>query len=297
MSDATTLAPPAPSAAPAAPAAAAAPAPAPVAAAPAAPAAPAAAPAPAFESLIHGDAPAAPAAPAAAPAPADPFAGLLARVPEKFHVKQGDALDTAASLAKALEHREHLEKRLGAGDLPPKTAAEYAFTPPPELKDFEFKTGRMEQFREGFHKLGGTQELYQFVMGQYIDAVPDLMEGAAKLSATEARAELQKVWPVTADYETGIGNAQRALRGLPADLQEATREFGTDPAFLRVLAYFGNQMREDRPPGAGGAPLPTADINQLMASKAYTDPKDPNHAAVSKQVRDYYARMHGMQPL
>ena len=297
MSDAATLAPPAPAAAPAAPAA---PAPAPTtAAAPAAPAAPAAAPAPAFESLIHGEAPAAPAAPGAAPAPAaaDPFAGLLAKVPEKFHVKQGDALDTAASLAKALEHREHLEKRLGAGDLPPKTAAEYAFTPPPELKDFEFKTGRIDQFREGFHKLGGTQEMYQYVMSQYIDAVPDLMEGAAKMTATEARAELQKVWPVTTDYEAGIGNAQRALRGLPPELQEATREFGTDPAFLRVLAHFGTQMREDRPPGAGGAPLPAGDINQLMASKAYTDPKDPNHAAVSKQVRDYYARAHGTQPI
>lgn len=305
----TVLEAPAPAAAPAAPAAAPAAPAAPAAAAPAAPAAApaAAAPAPAapvFESLIHGDPAAAPApgaAPAAAPAPAaaadDPFASLLGQVPEKFHVKAGDKIDPAATLAKALEHRANLEQRLGAGDIRPKTAAEYAFTPPEALKDIEFKSDKMEAFRSGFHERGGTQALYEFVMNSYLEGAGDLVEGVVKLKANECRAELQKVWPVTADYEAGINNASRALRGLPADVQESLREYGTTPAVLRALAHYGAQMREDTPPSGGGGANAAATAEQLMADPAYRDPKNPRHAEVSRQVQQIFARTHGTTPI
>lgn len=272
---------------------------APAAAATAAPAVAAAPAAPVFESLIHDTSAPAPAATdPAAPAPvADPFADLAGKLPEKFQVKAGDKLDPAASLAKALEHRDHLEKRMGSGDLPPKSAAEYAFKMPDGLEEFEFKSDKMESFKTEAHKLGFTQAQYEFVMARYIDAVPDLMEGSAKLSASEARAELQKAWPVSADFEVNISNAQRSLRGLPPALQEATREFGTNPAFLKVMAHMGAQMREDSPPAGAGAPAPAASIDSLMASKAYTDPKDPSHKMVSEQVRKHFAGTYGSTPL
>jgi hypothetical protein len=296
----TVLDAPAPAAAaPAAPAAAPAATPAAPSAAPAA-----AAPAPAaFESLIHGDPAAAPApgaAPAAAPAPAagdDPFAPLLGQVPEKFHVKAGDKIDAAATLAKALEHRANLEQRLGAGDIRPKTSAEYAFTPPEALKDIEFKSEKMESFRNGFHERGGTQALYEFVMNSYLDGAGDLVEGVVKLKANECRAELQKVWPVTTEYEAGINNASRALRGLPADVQESLREYGTTPAVLRALAHYGAQMREDAPPSGGGGSPASATAEQLMADPAYRDPKNPRHADVSRQVQQIFARTHGTTPI
>lgn len=296
-----------------APAAAPAPAPAPDAgaaapsAAPAAPAAgaPAAAPAPAApESLIHGEPAAAPPAspdgkadtpPAGTP---DPLADLLAKLPEKFQVKAGDKLDAAASLAKALEHRDHLEKRLHAGDVPPKSEAEYAFQPPEEFKDFTFKEDRLNAFKKEALAAGITGKQYEFMMNSYLKAVPDLMEGAAAMSAAEARAELGKVWTTPDQLQAGLADAQRALRGLPADLQEATREFGTNPAFLRAMAHMGAQMREDRPPASTSAPTaPAADVQTLMKHPAYTDPKHPEHAAVSAKVRQFYAQAHGTQPL
>lgn len=284
--------------APAAPAAA--PASAPAAAVPAAsaPAAPAAAPA-LPESLIHDAtaAPAAPAAPSAAPAADDPFAALLGQVPEKFHVKSGDKLDPVATMAKALEQRAHLEKRLGAGDLPPKTAAEYAFTPPEELKDFEFNSERMGAFKEQAHKLGFTGEQFEFAMSSFLAAVPDLMQGAAKLTASEARAELQKVWTTSQELDAGVTNAKRALSGLPKDLQEATREFGTNPAFLRAMAYFGGQMREDTQPPNAGASVPAGSREELMRSEAYTNPKHPQHATISAQVAKLYEQQFGNTPI
>lgn len=284
---------------------AAAPAPATAAPAPAAPAAPPANPAAATpaaapaspDSLIHGD-PTKPTDPAApAPAAADPFADLLGKVPEKFHVKgEGDKLDAAATLAKALEHRDHLEKRLGAGDLPPKTAAEYAFELPEDMKDFSLKTERLDDFKTEALAKGITGEQFKWMMGSYLKAVPDLMEGAAAMTAAQARTELQKVWVQPADLDAGLANASRALRELPSDLFEATRELGTNPAFLRAMSHFGAQLREDRPPAGGDTP-PAQTIEQLMGSKAYMDPKDPNHAAVSAQVAAHFKRTVGTAPI
>lgn len=282
----------------AAPAAAPAPAAAaPAAQAPAAPAAPAATTAP--ESLIHGT-PAASAADAPKPgdAPADPFAALLGKVPEKFHVKgDGDAIDPAATLAKALEHRDHLEKRLGAGDLPPKTAAEYAFELPDEFKDFQLKDDRLTGFKEQALAKGVTGEQFKWMMGEYLKAVPDLMEGAAAMTAGQARAELQKVWTQPADMDLGIDNASRALRALPKDLQEATREMGTNPAFLRAMSHFGAQLREDRPPSDGGGRQAEQTVEQMISSEAYRNPKHADHARVSQSVRQHYTKVAGTAAL
>jgi hypothetical protein len=274
-----------------APAQAPAAAPAPVAPTPPAPAAAPAAP----ESLIHNAAPAS--APAAAPAaPADPFVALVAQLPEKFHVKAGDVVDPAASLAKALEHRDHLERRLGAGDLPPKTPAEYGFEVPQELQGFELKNDRIEAFKTEAHEKGITGEQFKWMMGAYLKAVPDLMEGAAKLSADQARAELGKTWTTPDAMSRGIEDASRALRALPNDLQQETAEYGTSPAFLRAMAHLGAQMREDRPPSSA-PPSGQVDVTSLEASKAYRDPRDPDHARVSKLVADHYKRVAGDSPI
>ena len=296
MSDPATIEAPAPAAA--APAAPATPA-----AAPAAPVAPAAAAPAAPESLIHGDPPASgadPAKPAADPnAPTtDPFADLLGKVPAKFHVKgEGDKLDPAASLAKALEHRDLLEKRLSSGDLPPKTAAEYAFEMPEDLKDFSLKTDRLEAFKTEALEKGITGEQFKWMMASYLKAAPDLMEGAAAMTAAQARAELQKVWTTQADMDANISNATRALRTLPAGLNEATRELGTNPAFLQAMAHFGAQLREDRPPAEGGSGGQVKTIEQLMGSEAYVNPKHPDHKTVSEQVRQHYNRTAGTAPI
>ena len=212
-----------------------------------------------------------------------------------FQVKSGDGkLDTAASLAKALEHRDHLERRLGAGDLPPKSPAEYTFEPPAELKDFELTSDRFNEFKTEAHKAGMTQAQFQLAMKAYLAAVPDLMAGAAKLSANEARAELQKVWPVTADFEKNLDVATRAMRLLPADLQEATRAYGTDPVFLRVLQHFGAQTVEGTSPVAAGQSVnANQSIDALMRGEAYMNPKHPDHQRVSEQVRKHFASAYG----
>ena len=252
---------------------------------------PATATAGAPESLIHGEAPAAKAAEPGATT--DPFAEILGKVPEKFHVRHDGKLDTAASVAKALEHREHLEKRLGAGDIPPKTAAEYGFQLPADMAGFELKSDRMEQFKVKAHELGFTQQQFEFAMSSYLSAVPDLMEGAAKLTATQAREELGKVWQTPADLESNIGHAQRAIKALPSEVFEATRELGTNPVFLRAMAHLGRQMAEDKGPATTGGGGASQSVDDLMKHPAYIDPKHPQHQQISQQVAQAFKSMHG----
>jgi hypothetical protein len=238
------------------------------------------------ESLIH----------ALSPAEPQPDAFSFAdKVLAKNEAGQPDWEATARNAEKA---RQHLEKKLGTGDIPPASAAEYTFAPPEELKDFALKDDRIESFKAEALKHGFTKGQFEFAMNAFLASAGDLMEGAAKLTATQARTELQKYWPTTAEIESNLQNAGRAIRGLPADLQQATVELGTNPAFLRAMAFYGAQTREDAPP-SGALPPSTggASIESLMASEAYRNSRHPDHQRVSQQVAAFYQRVHGDTPI
>ncbi|MEN6585113.1 MAG: hypothetical protein ABFE02_03550, partial [Sulfuricella sp.] len=100
--------------------------------------------------------PGAPAAPAAAPAAdLNPLQAAVAgqvTIPEKFQVKNDDGtINHEATAMKMAESYTAAEKRIGSGEVPPKTADEYKFAVPkalegawdpaadPQLKDFAAK--------------------------------------------------------------------------------------------------------------------------------------------------------------
>lgn len=281
------------------------------AAAPAAPAAPAPAgspspspaPAPGADSLLR--APAGSPAPGAAPAPGQPpapapapGAGEFDWLPEKYQVKGQDGkIDLAASSKKLSEGYAAAAKRIGTGDLPPETPSAYTFKVPDTLKDVPVDEV-LQPFRERAHKAGLTQAQFEFVAGEYFELVPQMLNGAAKVSAEQARAELQKVWTSPADLEANLSAAQRAVAGVPPALQQQLHEkLGTDPVFLQFAAALGREMREDTPPGgAGGAPRGGETLEQLMASEAYRNAKHPEHKAVSERARALAQKIHGDAP-
>jgi hypothetical protein len=207
-------------------------------------------------------------------------------------------LDLAASAQKLAEGYAAAVKRIGTGDLPPDDPAKYAFTPPEAFKDVPLDAQREQAFKAEAHKAGLTQQQYEFVMGKYFELVPSLLEDAVKVKADEARAELRKVWTAPADFNANMGAAQRAIHSMPQDLQQqAIERFGTDPVFAQVMAQFGREMREDRPPApAGGVAASGQSVEQLMASEAYRDPRHPQHKQVSDQVREFFRRSHGEAP-
>jgi hypothetical protein len=286
------------------------PASAPVAAAPAAPAAPAAAPVAAAPAAGAPAAPAPPAQPPAAPAPDSLFGaappppaaapapdGVPDWLPEKYRVMADGKLDLAASSQKMAEGYAAAQRRIGTGDIPPETPDAYKDSPVPEaFKDVPLDPGLTKSFRERAHKAGLTQGQLDFVMGEYFELVPSLFDAQAALSATEARAELSKVWSDPAQLQGNMTAAERAVAQMPPQLQEQIREkYGTDPVFWQFAAVFGKEAREDTPP-RGGSTSTVTDVQALERSEAYRNPKHPDHEKVSAQVRQAYEKRVGTAP-
>ena len=255
-------------------------------------AAPASAPA-APESLIHTAA-----APAAAEPGADPAAAADAfAFADKVLVKgQDGAPDWEQTARKAEQARQHLEKRLGAGEVPPKDASGYAFEVPEDLKGFEIVPEKVDAFKSEALKQGITPAQFKWMMDSYLKAAPDLMDGVVKMQASQAREVLGQVWKSPDEMASNLQASQRAVQAMPADLQEATLELGTSPAFIRAMAWIGAQMGEDRAPGLTNA-APAVDLAALQMSEAYRNPRHPQHAQVSEQVRRAFAAKYGSEPV
>ncbi len=259
--------------------------------------APAATPAPAAE------APAAPAAQpsllasvkAEAPAAAPPAGNEW--IPEKFRVTNGDALDVEASARKLAESYAGLEKRVGSGDVPPKSADDYTVAVPDAFKEVWQEDDRFKAFKADAIGAGLTQKQFDFVVGKYFNVVPELVQGAAQLDAAKATEELRQVWTTDAEFKTNVGDALKAFEKYadPAD-RARIDEIGNNPVVLRILAKVGKETQE-----AGGIPQQAGDtgadsVQDLMRSEAYLNAKHPDHKATSQKVQAYYAKKYGNAP-
>lgn len=244
--------------------------------------------------------------PAAAPAVAAPLApgadgapAWAAKVPEKFHVKAADGkVDVEATLLKQAESYTHLEKL--RGPQPPATASDYKFVAPEAFKDVALDDSLSASFREKAHKAGLSQEQYQMVVEQHLELMPGVLDATLKLAANECRAALQQVWKAPNEFEAGLADAQRAVNGAPAAIRDDVwARFGRDPAFIQFAASMGKEMREDTPGNPSQASTTAADmtgVQALMASDAYRNPKNAEHAQVTARVQAFFKRVHGDAP-
>lgn len=232
-------------------------------------------------------------------------AGAFDWLPEKYRVaKEGGEVDIEASARKVAEAHGHLEKRLGTGDIPPKTADDYTLTVPDALKD-QWKPEEddlFQGFKKDAHAAGLTQKQFDFVMGKYLDIAPKMAGAGASLSAQEASTELRKLWPSEQQFGEGAGRADRAARayanpGAADQLGSYVRlekKFGNDPDFIALMANIGKETREDIPPM--GSILPEADVETLQKSEAYWNANHKDHATTKAKVDAHYSRKFGNAP-
>jgi hypothetical protein len=227
---------------------------------------------------------------------------LHERVPEKFRVmkgEKGDEFDAEASMGKVLEGYTNLEKRVGSGDLPPKTPEEYAITLPEELKDHEaLKDFKLSpEFRKAAHDKGITQGQMDFMMAHYLKEAPALLKGGIQNSVDATIASLDKAWG--ADYDKNLGAASKAFDAYadPADKGKFD-EIMTNPSLAyRILAKIAPELGE-----GGGIPAAASggggeDIQAMLTSEAYHNPKHADHAAVSAKVKAHYEKKYGTAPV
>lgn len=204
-------------------------------------------------------------------------------VPEKFRDDKGEL--KIKDIAKSYVG---LEKKLGAGEAPPKTPDEYKI----DLKlpeGVELNKEQMKSFLASCHATGMTNKQVQHVMDRYAGVLGEQFK--AQVSTKEqAEAELKKVWGDS--YGENVAFAQKAFNALADDSDKAAvNQVGNNPTLLKMLAKLGRNLKEDNPPtGLPASGVTEEEIQTLQRSKAYFDAKDPEHNAVKAKVTAYYQR-------
>lgn len=166
----------------------------------------------------------------------------------------------------------------------PKAAADYKMPALPEaLKDVQLNDEMHNAFREEAHKAGLSQGQFEFVMGKYLELAPQLVAGGQQVTAEQTVAELKTAWGK--DYPTQAANAWRGVSQIAAvaglTVEQVESELGNSPAFNRIMAAVGSQLREDTSINTGGSASSAgmADAGALQASEAFRNPRHPEHAA------------------
>lgn len=231
---------------------------------------------------------------AAAPAP------INEAIPEKYRVtKEDGTFDLEASARKLADGQANLEKRLGSGDVAPKSPAEYALELPDGLDFAALKDDPdMQALLKSGHEAGLNNKQMSWAVNQMIQAV----QGNAAEMAEKSTATLREVWKTDGEFKDGVDSAYKAAAAFlePGELESFMKRGGPgdDATIIKLLAKVGKEMQEDKPASqANGNASGAETIRSLMASPAYMDSKHPDNAKVTAQVRAHYEKQYGMNPV
>lgn len=224
-------------------------------------------------------------------------------IPEKYRVNGADGkLDINASSRKMAEAYSSLEKRLGSGDLPPKSVDDYA--PKLDVEGFdweEFKKDESSQaFLKGAHAKGLTNAQVEYVLGEYLKAAPQLVQGSAQLDQQGATEALKGVWKSDAEFKGGVQASYRAVQGFAdqgegiGSMANLMAKFGNDPDFIAFTARIGREMNEDTVPGGqavseGDFAVQTSELRKQLQDMPLHDPK---RAQVQAQLDALYQKRY-----
>lgn len=151
-----------------------------------------------------------------------------------------------------------------------------------------------QEFLERARAAGFDNEKLGFLLGEYNELIPTLMEANAALDNETAVQKMTEVWGGEADQN--FKYAQSAAGNLISNGVLTAEEvndpsFGNNPLVLKMAAYFGSQLQEDTPPSntqqSGGV-----DVESLMKSEAYLNESHPDHKRVFAQVQNFYQKQY-----
>ena len=207
-------------------------------------------------------------------------------IPDKFKVVTEDgSVDYKATVAKMNDSYTYLEKKVGTGEVAPKSVDEYKL----EREDFDFEEFKADESNKEFlseaHKHGITNKQLDFLLSEYDKRAVNLVSNSSQIDTDTTVQTLQSDWGDK--YEANIFNAVKAARACGiTDEQINDPLIGNNVAFIKMASYFGSQMTEDKPV-SNGTPV-NVDISSLMRSEAFFNPKHPDHKSVKAQIDSYY---------
>ncbi|ECT1020803.1 hypothetical protein DPO11_11910 [Salmonella enterica] len=218
-------------------------------------------------------------------------------LPEKFVVTGEDGKpDITASAQKLAQSYGHLEQRFGSGDIPPADIADYKIDAIDGM-EIDPNNAETKTFLESAKQHGFTSDQLNFMIKEVHNSLQSYAQEAATESRETASEELRKVWQDDTTFNQNLGLAYRAFNALvDGDDKGKINEIGNNPLVIKLLAKIGAEMKEDSP-GTGDAGGDAQTIRDLMKSEAYFNEKHPDHERVTAQIKRYYARQYGNQPM
>ena len=167
-----------------------------------------------------------------------------------------------------------------------------------EVENFNFDEFKAipenQEFLERAREAGLDSKSLSFLLGEYNQLIPALMQENAHLDNQACISAMNETWGGEASANFGFAQAaaNNAIQnGILTPEEVNSPEFGNNPLVLKMAAYFGQQLNEDTPPSntqQSGA----VDVQSLMASEAYLNDKHPDHKSVSAQVERYYSKTY-----
>ena len=151
-----------------------------------------------------------------------------------------------------------------------------------------------QEFLERAREAGLDSKSLNFLLGEYSQLLPAIMEGNAALDNEACVSAMKETWGTDTDTNFGFAKAaaNNAIQNGILTLEEVNSpEFGNNPLVLKMAAYFGQQLNEDIPPSntqQSGA----ADVQSLMVSEAYLNESHPDHKQVYAQVQKAYSKQY-----
>jgi len=149
-----------------------------------------------------------------------------------------------------------------------------------------------QEFLERAREAGLDSKSLNFLLGEYNQLIPSIMEGNAALNNEACVSAMKETWGT--DTDTNFGYARAAAdnaiqNGILTAEEVNSPEFGNNPLVLKMAAYFGQQLGEDTPPSntqQSGA----VDVQSLIASEAYMNDSHPDHKRVYAQVAKHFEK-------
>lgn len=207
-------------------------------------------------------------------------------IPDKFKVISEDGtVDYKSTLNKMNESYSFLEKKVGTGEVAPKSDEDYAV----EREGFDFNEFKADESNKAFlksaHAHGITNKQLGFLLSEYDKRAVDLVSNTSQISTDDVVSSLQTEWGAT--YQDNMFSAMRACQAAGITQEQINDpSIGNNVAVIKALAYFGSQIKEDKASNIG-VPV-QEDIQTLLRSDALHDPRHPEHLATKARIDAYY---------
>ena len=149
-----------------------------------------------------------------------------------------------------------------------------------------------QEFLERAREAGLDSKSLNFLLGEYSQLIPALMQENAHLDNQACISAMNETWGGEASANFGFAQAaaNNAIQnGILTAEEVNSPEFGNNPLVLKMAAYFGSQLGEDTPP-ANTQPNGAVDAQSLMQSEAYLNSDHPDHKRVFAQVEGFYQK-------